>query len=171
MNKNDNEVVLKILNNSQNITLEFLNEVANNNLADFRVVPLYGVSQDPKTKNYVMVMEYMKGGNLRQHLQKKSKELSLEDKISGLIDIFQGLSVIHNKGLVHKDFHPGNIFLLNDFHSSVCVADFGLSRPANEEVKETKIYGVLPYVAPEVLMGEPYTQAADAYSLGMVAYE
>ncbi|POG59112.1 kinase-like domain-containing protein [Rhizophagus irregularis DAOM 181602=DAOM 197198] len=35
---------------------------------------------------------------------------------------------------------------------------------------ETKIYGVMPYVAPEVLRGKPYTQAADVYSFGMVMY-
>ncbi|EXX69396.1 polo kinase CDC5 [Rhizophagus irregularis DAOM 197198w] len=35
---------------------------------------------------------------------------------------------------------------------------------------ETKIYGVMPYVAPEVLRGKLYTQAADIYSLGMIMY-
>src|SRR5207248_6255944 len=35
---------------------------------------------------------------------------------------------------------------------------------------QTKIYGVMPYVAPEVLRGKPYTQAADIYSFGMVMY-
>ncbi|CAB5363446.1 unnamed protein product [Rhizophagus irregularis] len=35
---------------------------------------------------------------------------------------------------------------------------------------ETKIYGVMPFVAPEVLKGRPYTQAADIYSFGMVMY-
>jgi hypothetical protein len=33
-----------------------------------------------------------------------------------------------------------------------------------DNVDETKIYGILPYVAPEVLRGNPYTQAADIYS-------
>ncbi|RGB22331.1 hypothetical protein C1646_776264 [Rhizophagus diaphanus] len=33
-----------------------------------------------------------------------------------------------------------------------------------DNIDETKIYGVLPYVAPEVLRGKPYTQAADIYS-------
>ena len=37
-------------------------------------------------------------------------------------------------------------------------------------VDTTKIYGVMPYVAPEVLRGKPYTQAADIYSFGMVMY-
>ena len=37
-------------------------------------------------------------------------------------------------------------------------------------VDATNIYGVMPYVAPEVLKGNPYTQAADIYSFGMVMY-
>ena len=45
----------------------------------------------------------------------------------------------------------------------------GLCREAGN-VDLTKIYGVMPYVAPEVLRGKPYTQAADIYSFGMVMY-
>src|SRR5207249_7428625 len=36
---------------------------------------------------------------------------------------------------------------------------------------EKKIYGVLPYVAPEVLRGKEYTQASDIYGFGVIAYE
>ena len=37
-------------------------------------------------------------------------------------------------------------------------------------IDSTKIYGVMPYVAPEVLRGKPYTQAADIYSFSMIMY-
>src|SRR5438045_4282981 len=37
-------------------------------------------------------------------------------------------------------------------------------------IDTTKIYGVIPYVAPEVLRGKPYTQEADVYSFGMIMY-
>src|SRR6266542_1324887 len=39
-----------------------------------------------------------------------------------------------------------------------------------DNIYETKIYGVMPYVAPEVLRGKPYIQAADIYSFGMIMY-
>ncbi|GET02087.1 kinase-like domain-containing protein [Rhizophagus clarus] len=39
-----------------------------------------------------------------------------------------------------------------------------------DDIDEKNIYGVMPYVAPEVLRGKPYTQAADIYSFGMVMY-
>src|SRR5436853_7180472 len=38
------------------------------------------------------------------------------------------------------------------------------------KVDATKIYGVMPYVAPEVLRGNPYTKAADIYSFSMIMY-
>src|ERR1044072_8033437 len=48
---------------------------------------------------------------------------------------------------------------------------------ANQQMKKClqdsnkKIYGVLPYVAPEVLRGKEYTQSSDIYGFGIIAYE
>ncbi|RHZ87884.1 hypothetical protein Glove_29g123 [Diversispora epigaea] len=58
--------------------------------------------------------------------------------------------------------------------SYMMISDFGLSKligenPNNSEKKN--IFGVLPYIAPEVLSGEEYTKAADVYSYGIIAYE
>src|SRR5438046_2777187 len=49
------------------------------------------------------------------------------------------------------------------------VSDMGLCGEVGN-IDLTKIYGVMPYVAPEVLRRKPYTQAADIYSFGMVMY-
>jgi serine/threonine protein kinase len=161
-------IILKSLTNSQNITYEFLTEIANTELVVGNVVECYGISQDPKTENYVMVMKHMEDGNLRQLLQNKNSELSLEDKLRRLKYIALGLSKIHEKNLVHKDFHSGNI--LNGGYKSF-VSDFGLSCLVNYQKQTGQIFGVLPYVAPEVLRGKPYTQASDIYSFGIIAYE
>src|SRR6185312_10176834 len=92
---------------------------------------------------------------------------------------------IHDVGLVHKDLHPGNILNVRNqlasshvpgmfnagfTKSTSIITDLGLCRPANENNKG-KIYGVLPYVAPEVLLGKGYTQASDIYSFGIIASE
>src|SRR2546421_2817101 len=42
---------------------------------------------------------------------------------------------------------------------------------SNTQSENKKIYGVLPYVAPEVLRGKEYTQASDIYGFGVIAYE
>src|SRR5437764_761592 len=54
---------------------------------------------------------------------------------------------------------------------NVSITDLGLSRSASSRLEEGKIFGVLPYVAPEVLQGQPYTQASDIYSFGIIMYE
>ncbi|CAI2202059.1 15235_t:CDS:1, partial [Funneliformis geosporum] len=68
----------------------------------------------------------------------------------------------------HKDFHSGNI--LQSEHVSY-VSDFGLSGPADKQNSNDKIYGVLPYIAPEVLNGELYTLSSDIYSFGVIMAE
>ncbi|CAI2190188.1 19882_t:CDS:2, partial [Funneliformis geosporum] len=78
------------------------------------------------------------------------------------------LTTLQNLGYCHKDFHSGNI--LQDRINSY-VSDFGLTGPADKQKSNDKIYGVLPYIAPEVLNGETYTFASDIYSLGVIMAE
>ncbi|CAI2188460.1 11907_t:CDS:2 [Funneliformis geosporum] len=85
--------------------------------------------------------------------------------------IVRGLYSIHEEDLVHHDFHPGNILIGESYGiEDIYITDLGLCRPA-DETNSKKIFGVLPYIAPEVLRGQPYTQASDIYSFGMIAYE
>ncbi|CAG8747089.1 12454_t:CDS:2, partial [Racocetra fulgida] len=80
------EIILKSLNNSQNITLEFLREIANINLArQFSggsekggIVKCYGITQSTATKNYFMVMQYMNGANSYPYPKTDEIELSLK---------------------------------------------------------------------------------------------
>ncbi|CAG8454793.1 16949_t:CDS:2 [Racocetra fulgida] len=81
-----------------------------------------------------------------------------------------GLVIIHENQSVHKDLHSGNILVFGD--CKMCkIGDFGISRPANTIVNGENIYGVIPYVAPEIFNGERYTAASDIYSFGMVIWE
>ncbi|GBC39390.1 kinase-like domain-containing protein [Rhizophagus irregularis DAOM 181602=DAOM 197198] len=99
----------------------------------------------------------------------------LKEVESNILVYWSGYTVrcfdIHDKGLIHHDFHCGNI--LND-SLSVYITDLGLCQPVNVKSYQNsnkKIYGVLPYVAPEVLRGKEYTQASDIYGYGIIAYE
>jgi serine/threonine protein kinase len=78
------------------------------------------------------------------------------------------LKKIHQQNLVHRDLHSGNIL---NYKLEGYITDLGLCKLVSETQKEDKIYGVLPYVAPEVLQTSPYTEASDIYSLGTIAYE
>ncbi|GBC14535.1 kinase-like domain-containing protein [Rhizophagus irregularis DAOM 181602=DAOM 197198] len=145
-------VVLKSLNDSSNINDNFLNEWKLHLQCQYRaalygsvLAPLMGITQDPDTFNYMIVMMKMES-SLRTQLE-----------------------AIHKLNLVHGDLHNGNI-LCNGFNS-VNISDLGLCRPVNQPHINNNIYGVLPYMAPEVLRGKPYTKAADIYSFGMIMWE
>ncbi|POG67879.1 kinase-like domain-containing protein [Rhizophagus irregularis DAOM 181602=DAOM 197198] len=116
-------------------------------------------------------MAYAKDGSLRQYLNNRFNSITWENKLDTLRGIAEGLYSIHKNGLVHRDFHCGN--MLKDSKYTY-ITDLGLCRPANVKSSQDeckKVYGVLPYVAPEVLRGKEYTQESDIYALGIIAYE
>src|SRR5579871_5313910 len=146
------------------------------------IVKLLGITKDPKTNNFMMVMEYVNNGSLRQHLNNNFNSLNWTDKLRSLYYITHGLTTIHEKGLIHRDFHCGNILNNNYYNFEYVyvqykitkITDLGLCKPVNttSQSNDKQIYGVLPYVAPEVLKGKEYTQASDIlYGFGIIAFE
>ncbi|RGB22161.1 kinase-like domain-containing protein, partial [Rhizophagus diaphanus] len=102
------------------------------------------------------------------------------ERLLALENIIKGLKKIHENNMVHRDFHTGNILSsfdeFNQYYMNtknpiinICISDMGLCGEVNN-VDKTKIFGVMPFVAPEVLKQKPYTQAADIYSFGMIMY-
>ncbi|RHZ72467.1 hypothetical protein Glove_242g201 [Diversispora epigaea] len=73
-------------------------------------------------------------------------------------------------GLMHKDFHSGNIVNQSLTRTRSYITDFGLCKPLTENDPEN-IYGVISYMAPETLSRGEYTKASDIYSFGMVMLE
>ncbi|POG72571.1 kinase-like domain-containing protein [Rhizophagus irregularis DAOM 181602=DAOM 197198] len=119
-----------------------------------------------------MVFEYADSGNFNNYVDKNYESFNWFNVIEALTNIIGGLSEIHQKQMVHRDFHLGNILFAskNSYSKKMAhISDIGLYRKI-DDVNETSIYGVMPYVAPEVLKGKPYTQAADIYSFGMIMY-
>jgi serine/threonine protein kinase len=115
-----------------------------------------------------MVLEYAEGGNFNNYLNKNYENFDWLSGLSVLTYIIEGLRKIHQKQMVHHNFHIGNILFMND-ECNACISDMGLCRKI-DDINETNIYGVMPYVAPEVLKEKSYTQAADIYSFGMIMY-
>ncbi|GBB93540.1 hypothetical protein RclHR1_21900002 [Rhizophagus clarus] len=186
-------VALKCLHNSQNFIDEFINEVKvyTKQKAD-NILKIYGISQNPDTEDYIMVLEYAEGGNFNNYLNENYKRFDWFNGLKVLTKIIEGLNKIHQDRMIHCDFHIGNILLtkkirgigieiINDYINDIddyniidddyntCISDMGLCRKI-DDINEKSIYGVMPYVAPEVLNGKPYTQAADIYSFGMIMY-
>jgi serine/threonine protein kinase len=97
-----------------------------------------------------------------------------KQKLFMLYQIINGLNSIHKKNLIHFDLHDGNI-LCNKNHESIYgifISDYlGSCQLAKSFLTEDNIYGVLPFMAPEVLKGKPYTQASDIFSFSMIMWE
>ncbi|RIB13136.1 kinase-like domain-containing protein [Gigaspora rosea] len=86
-----------------------------------------------------------------------------------LRNIINGLKRIHDNGLYHGNLHGGNLLIENTPGGvDIRISDIGLYGPVNKLTSD--IYGVLPYVAPEILNGDEYTQASDIYSFGMIMW-
>ncbi|EXX61131.1 Tpk2p [Rhizophagus irregularis DAOM 197198w] len=162
-------VALKSLNNSKDINSKFINEaMLHYKIVDSdKIIKFYGITQEPETKNYVMVLDYAQYGSLRNYLDENYKELSWNYKFSYLKYLASGLEHIHKNELIHRDLHPGNLLVSN----YAKIADMGLCKPVNSENTKNGIYGVLPYIAPEILQNKDYTKAADIYSFGIIIYE
>ncbi len=113
-------------------------------------------------------MDCAYNGNLRKCLS-KIIEIGWRDKLDILHDIISGLNEIHKQNLIHCDFHDGNI--LNNI-GKFYISDLGLCRPIKSFFKKDEIYGVMPFIAPEILRGStPYTPASDIYSFSMIMWE
>ncbi|RIA96075.1 kinase-like domain-containing protein, partial [Glomus cerebriforme] len=130
------------------------------------IIKFYGITQDPNNFNYILVFK-LQDNDLRYFLNNYYYSNQIKNKY--IENICLGLVNIHKNGLIHKDLHIGNILCLN--WTSTCISDLGFCKPVNETSSQSSIYGVIPYMAPEILRGEEYTQASDIYSLGIIINE
>jgi len=86
------------------------------------------------------------------------------------VQILQGLSVMHERGIVHKDIKVENI-LLNRKKTRCALADFGFARPFTKHQLMSDRSGSLHYSAPELWMGwEHYGPTVDVFALGVTLY-
>ena len=76
-------------------------------------IRFYGITQDPETHSYMMVLEYANDGNLREYLKINFNNINWLQKLQNLYCLSFSLKNIHELDIVHQDFHPGNILSSN----------------------------------------------------------
>ena len=132
---------------------------------------IYGVTQDPETKEYMIVMQYANNGSLLSYLDQNINKLTWRMKLERLRSIAIDLDNIHRMGLVHCDLHGGNIILHdNTLVTESFICDLGLSQSVNSRESNSIVQGVLPFIAPEVFHTRKFTQKSDIYSFGIIMY-
>ncbi|GES88143.1 kinase-like domain-containing protein [Rhizophagus clarus] len=93
-------------NSSDIVSSDFLNEIKNHlQICLANIVQCFGITRNPNTNEYMMVLEYCEAGNLRNYLIKSKEYIDYTLRISKLRKIAGGLLDIHSAGKVHKDFH------------------------------------------------------------------
>ena len=120
--------------------------------------------------NLFIVMELLEGEELRKLIAQRTL-VHLEDKLPLMVQICEGLGYAHERGIVHRDVKPGNIFVLRN--GQVKILDFGIARIEAAETGLTRtglIIGTLQYMAPERARGHG-DHRSDIFSVGAVFYE
>lgn len=122
---------------------------------------LYGV---PFGEEAFLALEYLEEGTLEERLLKGP--LSQEEAMRALLQVGQALLFLHEKGFLHQDVKPSNVFVGKEGYK---LGDLGTVRPLAEASLE---YAGSPhYLAPELFLGAKPSPKSDAYSFGVMAYE
>jgi serine/threonine protein kinase len=120
------------------------------------------------------VMEKLNGQNLRTILSKKGS-LDLPHALHIAIDLLDALDNAHDKGVIHRDVKPDNIFLHRNPNgvTTTKLLDFGIMRllDAGPGVTAGRFMGTLRYAATEQLRGEALSPQTDLYAAALVLYE
>jgi eukaryotic-like serine/threonine-protein kinase len=115
-----------------------------------------------------IVMEFVDG----QTLGEKRGSISFKQAIDIGIQIADGLSAAHEKGIVHRDIKPDNIMIRKDGIAQI--TDFGLAKlrgNVSRLTKEGSTVGTAGYMSPEQVQGLETDHRADIFSLGVLLYE
>src|ERR1043165_6355835 len=86
-----------------------------------------------------------------------------------LIQIAEGLKHLHDQGIIHRDLHSKNILCENE--DDVVISDLGISKSAMVTLNDKECFGIISYMAPEILQGKQYTVNSDVYSFSMIMWE
>lgn len=122
-------------------------------------------------KNIFLVMEYVEGKTLKKLIEQESDSLRLQKVLEIAIQICEGLSAAHEKGIVHRDIKSDNI--MQTPKGQIKVMDFGLAKMkgASRITQAGSTVGTAAYMSPEQAQGEDVDQRSDIFSFGVVLYE
>ncbi len=133
------------------------------------IVRLYDVMEN--SDHIFLIMELLAGGTLRDYV-KKHKGLVPEEIGKKIVRaLTSALEYLGKYGIVHRDLKLINILLTSSEEDFVPkLADFGLAKILAPSQKCKGYAGTLHFCAPEVILGIPYAQNVDVWSLGVITH-
>ncbi|HEY2511144.1 MAG TPA: serine/threonine-protein kinase, partial [Polyangiaceae bacterium] len=132
----------------------------------------YGATDDGL---WYYVMELLEGETLQQHVDRVGP-LPAARAVHIIGQAARALGEAHERGIVHRDVKPQNLFLtsLGGEHDFVKVLDFGIAKVVADTdgtVTQTGlVLGTPSYMSPEVVVGGSADARSDVYALGAVLY-
>ncbi len=131
------------------------------------IVTIHDLGEEGKI-TYI-VMELLEGTDLKEIIDTKVS-LPLEDKISIIAQVAEGLNHAHLHGIIHRDIKPGNIHVGPTGNAKIL--DFGIAYvPESDLTLRGVRLGTPVYMSPEQIRGEKYDARSDIFSVGIVFYE
>ena len=130
---------------------------------DPHVVRLYEYIESPQ--GAAIVMELINGVSLREILTHQGATTA-EAALLILMGSLLGLAAAHRRGVVHRDYKPGNVLVNGDGESKL--TDFGIAARAGDSPIPA---GTLVYAPPEQIEGSPASPASDVYAATATFYE
>jgi tetratricopeptide (TPR) repeat protein/tRNA A-37 threonylcarbamoyl transferase component Bud32 len=137
--------------------------------------PIYDIFHCEQPPDFLfLTMKLLAGETLASRLR-RTTSLSIAEGITILKQMAAGLAAIHAAGIIHRDIKPNNI-MLDGIGSEVrlCITDFGLARAHEAEPSLSAkglVAGTPDYMAPELYLGQPPSQATDLFAFGVVLHE
>ena len=138
--------------------------------------PIYDIarSDDPSAPFLFLTMKLLEGETLSARL-KRPEPISRDEKMAIFRQIMAGVSAIHAAGVIHRDIKPNNVMLNGSGPDlRVCIMDFGLARlhePETTMASHSMVAGTPGYIAPEILRGQPPSQASDLFAVGILLHQ
>lgn len=167
------QVALKIINPisplDDLIKERFLQEIrAVSRIRHPNVILVYDVFIDKH--DWCLVFELLEGKTLKEYLSNYSV-LSVNEVITIMKEILNGVNACHLANIIHRDLKPENIILTSS--GAIKVLDFGIAVIDDYEVKKhaNQVVGTMKYIAPEVVRFQKPTIQSDIYALGIILYE
>jgi predicted Ser/Thr protein kinase len=109
-------------------------------------------------------MELCEGGSLAGEIQKRAMT---PDAIKHhLRQVIEAVMYLHENSIIHRDLKPENVLFRN---GQVKLSDFGTAAKFQKDEHQQHMKGTFPFMAPEVLLEEPYGVQCDVWSIGCIA--